>query len=50
MYVSELSVQAMAIEKGYRLNEFCSSSKSIEAYSYLRQKEGISDQENGLGS
>lgn len=50
MYVSELSVQAMAIEKGYRLNEFCSSSKSIEAYSYLGQKEGISDQENGLGS
>lgn len=41
------SVQAMAIEKGYRLDEFCSSSKSIEAYSYLGQKEDISDQENG---
>lgn len=44
------SVQVMAIEKGYRLDEFCSPSKPIEAYSYLGQKEDISDQENGLGS
>lgn len=30
------------MEKGYRLDEFCPSSKPIEAYSYLGQKEDTS--------
>lgn len=32
------SAQALATEKGYRLYEFCSSSKPIKAYSYLGRK------------